>query len=207
MELNQNELIEYFGTTLSTIKTNFPKFKAKQLEKGYLITKRGKGDTAIYEVEKVTPEKIDPSLLSTQPKVFWEKDAEGEKWVTTYCNDNFEVSNFGRVRCKQDLSLRKPSARAGRNDGYQKVSIQGKNYSLNRLVLISFNPIENYDLFDVDHLDGNRSNNHLDNLRWATSQENTQFMLNNRRELNLELTRLLSNHSYNEVLNMLKALS
>lgn len=74
-------------------------------------------------------------------------------------------------------------------------------------MLISFNPIENYDLFDVDHLDGNRSNNHLDNLRWATSQENTHFMLNNRRELNLELTRLLSNHSYDEVLNMLKALS
>lgn len=204
MELNQTELIEYFQTTLSTIKTNFPKFKAKQLEKGYLITKRGKGDTAIYEIEKVQPQKKSSSEFSNQPKIYWEKDEDGEIWTDAYCNHDYEVSNYGRVRYKKDLSLRKIS-KASNND-YKKVSIGGKNYLLHRLILISFAPIQNYELFDVDHIDGNRSNNKLDNLRWASSEENTFFMMNNRKELNKELTRLLSKYNYNEVLQMLKNL-
>ena len=50
-------------------------------------------------------------------------------------------------------------------------------------MLASFNPIEKWELYDVDHKDGNRANNKLENLQWATQEENILFMLNNRKEL------------------------
>lgn len=53
--LTKQELINYFKVAESTINTNFPKFCSKQLEKGYLITKRGKGEKARFDIEKVAP--------------------------------------------------------------------------------------------------------------------------------------------------------
>ena len=58
LEMNINELATYFQVSISTLKSNFPKFRSKQLEKGYSITKRGKGESAIYEIEKVEPNYI-----------------------------------------------------------------------------------------------------------------------------------------------------
>ena len=200
--MNAQELADYFQTTIGTVKTNFPKLKQRALKKGFLITKRGKGENAIYEVEKVIPQDVPISELSTSPKIYWESDSPGEKWVTTYCDEEYEVSNFGRVRYKKDLSLRKASDYSAK--GYKKVSIRNNNYSLHRLVLNSFNPIPNADQFQVDHIDGNRSNNSLDNLRWVTLEENIEFMLLNRKELNKELTRLLKKYTYEEVLQKLK---
>ena len=100
--------------------------------------------------------------------------------------------------------MHKASAKG--TEGYQKVSILGKNYPLHRLVLLAFNPIENPELYTVDRIDGNRSNNKLENLRWSSIEENIMFMVMNRKELNKELTRLLHNHSYDEVLKMLQKL-
>lgn len=53
--MTKQELIEYFNTTNSVVSSNFPKFASAQLKKGYLITRRGKGENTIYEIEKVEP--------------------------------------------------------------------------------------------------------------------------------------------------------
>jgi hypothetical protein len=50
MTLTKDELLKYFSVKESTIKTNFPLFCSKQLAKGYLIEKHGKGNSATYEV-------------------------------------------------------------------------------------------------------------------------------------------------------------
>ena len=52
LEFNKYQLADYLGTTIGTIETNFPKLKARSLKKGILITKRGVGEKAIYEIEK-----------------------------------------------------------------------------------------------------------------------------------------------------------
>lgn len=74
----------------------------------------------------------------------WTKDFENEKWIDAYGLSDFEVSSYGRVRNKKTLQLHKAS---DSSNGYKKVSIKGKNYPLHRLILLSFNFIDNADLY------------------------------------------------------------
>lgn len=69
--------------------------------------------------------------------------------------------------------------------GYERVLLKNKkikkNVSVHRLVAIAFIPnTDNKPC--VNHKDGNRSNNHVDNLEWCTQSENVKhgFDSNNR---------------------------
>ena len=69
-------------------------------------------------------------------------------------------------------------------DGYMKVRMQSTDggrhrYSVHRLVLENFLPVENMDSLQVNHKDGNKENNHLDNLEWTTCKENIQHAVAN----------------------------
>jgi len=61
-----------------------------------------------------------------------------------------------------------------RSDGYCAVKCFNKMYMYHRIIYLAFNPTFNiYDptLF-IDHIDGNKLNNSLTNLRQVTKQEN-----------------------------------
>ena len=53
---------------------------------------------------------------------------------------------------------------------------------------MAFNPIENQENYVVDHIDSNRSNNNLENLRWTTSAQNTQFYYSQNEKQNFDRT-------------------
>ena len=65
-------------------------------------------------------------------------------------------------------------------NGYKKVLLmttdksagKGHRFSVHRLILSTFNPVDNMQNLTVDHIDGNHQNNRLDNLRWTTMYEN-----------------------------------
>lgn len=88
--------------------------------------------------------------------------------------------------------------------GYRYMTTEGKRYLIHRLVLITFRPIENMESYTVDHINGIRDDNRLENLRWASSSENIQYMLFKRADLNKELTRIIQNHGYEETLKILQ---
>lgn len=47
-----------------------------------------------------------------------------------------------------------------------------KTYRVHRLVMMAFRPIKNMEKFEVNHKDGDKKNNNLENLEWCTSSEN-----------------------------------
>lgn len=61
-------------------------------------------------------------------------------------------------------------------NGYKIVTLDGKQLSVHRLVALHFhsNP---YQYPHVNHKDGDKSNNHVDNVEWCSAIQNTQHAL------------------------------
>ena len=112
-----------------------------------------------------------------------------EVWVPAIgFEKHYEVSNLGKVRSLDRL------AKNSRGDGYRiwkgrelslnlknnrkyincKLSVDGKTYTrqLHWLILASFKLKPSAEKYHVNHIDGDKRNNRLDNLEWVTPQEN-----------------------------------
>ena len=86
--------------------------------------------------------------------------------------DNYFVSNFGNIKNSKKNKIMKLS---NDNKGYKIINLSKngkvKMFKVHRLVGIAF--LENVDEKPmIDHIDNNRSNNNVKNLRWCTNQEN-----------------------------------
>ena len=86
---------------------------------------------------------------------------------------NYEASNMGNIRNKKTKRILKAGKDAG---DYLRVVLynNGKpsTKKVHRLVLETFNPIEGMKELHCDHIDFNRQNNCLENLRWLTPTGN-----------------------------------
>lgn len=109
------------------------------------------------------------SLKTTAPR---QLPVHIEQWRLVDGYDNYEVSNFGRVRNTKTSRVLKPSVSSV---GYHNVNLfrDGKihYHTVHRLVAESFIPNPKHKAF-VDHVDHNRLNNNVTNLRWVTRQQN-----------------------------------
>ena len=100
-----------------------------------------------------------------------------EIWKPVKGFENYEVSNLGQVkslnynRTKEAKILRL----CKNKDGYLTVTLykNGKGYAkkVHRLVTAAFIPNPEGKT-EVNHIDGNKTNNRVENLEWATHSEN-----------------------------------
>lgn len=86
--------------------------------------------------------------------------------------NNYAISDKGVVKnIKRDTVLHQFI----RHDGYLQVSLwsdgKGKSFKVHRLVALAFLPNSDVSLY-INHKDGNKLNNMLENLEWCTPSEN-----------------------------------
>lgn len=120
-----------------------------------------------------------------EPKIDYEK----EIWKEYPLNKIYLVSNMGRVFRKGytatngNFYKERLLTNTLTKDKYLKVGIYidgvKKDVRVHRVVAQTFLPNEDPKKIEVNHIDGNKLNNHVDNLEWTTSSENQQHAILN----------------------------
>lgn len=117
---------------------------------------------------------------------------------------NYSVSNFGNVKSHSRLVK---SGRATRITpektlstfikkitGYPTVSIYRKQISVHVLVATAFIGKKPFDNAQVNHIDSNRSNNHVSNLEWVTPSQNIKHSFDTTNRVNFFKNKFSKEH-------------
>ncbi|MBR9700904.1 hypothetical protein GOV11_03500 [Candidatus Woesearchaeota archaeon] len=99
-----------------------------------------------------------------------------EEWGVIECYSRYEVSTLGRVRNKETKKVLKQSYTNYTTCPYLRVSVAEekgvfKNENVHRIVAKTFIPNPEGKK-TVNHVDGVKENNCVDNLEWCTYREN-----------------------------------
>lgn len=89
-------------------------------------------------------------------------------------NKKYECNESGTIRNSKTKHIIKQFKG---KDGYMRVSLyidgKSKTFTVHRLILSSFVKNPNQDIYtEINHIDGNKENNCIDNLEWCTRSEN-----------------------------------
>lgn len=118
-----------------------------------------------------------------------------EIWKDIENFPNYQISNLGRVKSKgrytktgiknQEKIFRKEFIIKGyiNKKGYKQVTLydinnKPKTMRVHKLVALAFIKNKN-NLLQINHKDGNKLNNEVNNLEWISNYENMQHAINN----------------------------
>ena len=119
--------------------------------------------------------------------------------LTDFENDyEIEVEPPHRIRRRRDGRI---ISQFVVNTGYVHVVLNGRNYSYHRILARHFIPNPD-NLPCVDHIDRNKTNNSIENLRWVSNSDNNRnkdrYRLQRREYLNTAPNDLIEITQYND---------
>lgn len=129
-------------------------------------------------------------------------------WKIYPKNPHFEVSKEGFVR-RSDTKII-----VGHINVYGYVIVSddkhpegtSRDYRVNRIVMETWNPIDNPDNYVVDHINGIKTDNRVENLRWVTQKSNVFQRDENYALLNTYYQQLVNLYGYEKLENIFKDL-
>ena len=125
---------------------------------------------AVRNLEFQYAEPLEPENLPGEIWADVRNPRTGER-LPVLARDNFiypRVSSLGRVQTTFGIISRGTL----RTDGYSYTNIGYRSFAIHRLVAAAFYGLPEDEDLHVHHKDGNKSNNHVDNLEYVTPREN-----------------------------------
>lgn len=115
--------------------------------------------------------------------------------------ENYTVNEFGIVKNIKTGRILKAYSHA---KGYLSIELRGienKQFLIHRLVAKEF--LENYDdKLTIDHIDGNKKNNHISNLECVTIKENVNRFLKKNKVKRISKKRIIDIYKSKEWINI-----
>jgi len=115
---------------------------------------------------------------------YYEENNDGEKWIELNIdNIKIYVSSDGRIKTLTG----KITSGYKNYQGYCGFAFGKKHYSIHRLICMAFKPLNSYENLYVNHIDGNKSNNKIENLEWVSPSQNVKkyYEINNKIKRNI----------------------
>lgn len=132
--------------------------------------------------------------------------AEDEEWVDLIYDNNYMISNYGRVKNKRNGRL---LGHENKEDGYVRVwTNYHPSLPVHRGVYFSFNPehFEEEQLYSIDHINGKRTDNRLENLRLLSHRDNMKMRDENQGKVKTIIAQLIAKYGYEETQAKLESL-
>ena len=98
---------------------------------------------------------------------YWDRDFDEKHWKPLLINSNYYASDTGLIVNSKTKMILKFTNR----NGYKRVSIDNKPLSVHRLIWEAFNGLIP-DRIQVDHINGDKADNRLENLRLVSGSDN-----------------------------------
>jgi hypothetical protein len=106
---------------------------------------------------------------------------DDNEWEVLRVADNYEI-NRNTLAIRHRVTGIAPTISICRHTGYFHFTINSTSYKLHRVVALQFVPNPDPARFPfVDHIDRNKTNNNINNLRWVTHAFNNRNLKSNTR--------------------------
>jgi len=169
-----NTIMNQIDTIIKQLSESLKYFEQLKIElqndKKQQILLFGKTNDQTDQTDSETEAEIDNNLNDT--------NTQKEEWkdIKIYgLTFNYQISNLGRVKNKTNGYILSQNLR----DGYKSVHIADKAIKVHRLVGIMFIPNNDPNKTVVNHIDGDKFNNNVQNLEWTSIKDNNQHAVTN----------------------------